>query len=195
MLNGRIYYGKSDGKFYFRTLPAANDVGRPADPSTRTTTRPGARVLNGSAAGTLPGCDDELLRRDPQGHRHVLREPVDLLHARRGHPAVPADFSPGTAASPTSGQDIGGVVSPFTQTVTDSAHGGLVNFTNAGGMSIANGRLWLASRNSGSAVRGGLERRRSHQPRGAAGRQPEPQRRRHHWSARESSSPSNGQRH
>ena len=54
---------------------------------------------------------------------------------------------PGTQRSSISGQLTGGVVSPIR---IGRQRGGLVNFTNAGGMFVAGGQLWFASRHLGA---------------------------------------------
>jgi hypothetical protein len=148
LLNGRIYYGKSDGKFYYRTFTYASHTTPSYGPETlidpyNDPTWDG--ILNGSG-GTYQGSTVSFYSEIPNvsgmfyANRSIYYTLVgdNKLYRR--------SFSPGTAASTASGQDGGGVVSPVRLIVTDSKHGGLVDFTNAGGMWLANGHLWLTSR-------------------------------------------------
>ena len=57
-------------------------------------------------------------------------------------------FSPGTQPSSQPGHWTGGVVYSVPQLVVRA--GGLQNFANVGGMFLAGGRLWIASRTSGA---------------------------------------------
>ena len=151
MLNGRIYYGRTNGKFYYRTFSLANHTTPTYGPETLIdpyNDPSWSTVLTGSG-GTYQGATTSFYAEIPRvtGMFYANRS---IYYTLAGDNRLfRRSFSPGTAASPTSGQDVGGVISPVRVTVTDSAHGGLVDFTNAGGMWIANGHLWLASRNSG----------------------------------------------
>ncbi|HEX4431874.1 MAG TPA: hypothetical protein VHZ96_21575 [Frankiaceae bacterium] len=152
MLNGRIYYGRTNGKFYYRTFSLANHTTPTYGPEVLIDPYNDPTwdsVLNGSG-GTYQG--------STTGFYSEIPNITGMFYANRSiYYTLAGDnrlfrraFSPGTAASPTNGQDTGGVISPLRVTVTDSAHGGLVDFSNAGGMWIANGHLWLASKHSGS---------------------------------------------
>ncbi len=148
-LNGRIYYGKSDGNFYYRTAGGGRfGAERLIDPYDDPIWD---SVLTGSPTGsmnTFHGVKSSFYTDIP----HITA----MFYANRSiYYTIAGDprlyrraFSPGTQASPNAGQDTGGVVSPIRVTVVNT--GGLMNFSNAGGMFLAGGRLWVSSRSSGA---------------------------------------------
>ncbi len=147
-LNGRVYYGKSDGKFYYRTYRGGvfgpetliDPYNDPAWDS----------VLTGSPTGsanTYQGVVTNFYADIPK-ITAMFYANRSIYYTMTGDPRLyRRAFSPGTQASSVSGQDTGGVVSPVRVTVVNV--NGLMNFTSAGGMWVANGRLWVASSHSG----------------------------------------------
>jgi hypothetical protein len=149
MLNGRIYYGYSDGKFYFATFNGST-FGTPTviDPYDDPTWD---SVLTGSPTGST-----NTYQGVSSGFNAEIPNITGMFYANRSiYYTLAGDkrlfrraFSPGTAASSNPGQATGGVISPVRITVVDV--NGLMNFTNAGGMWLANGKLYVASRSGGA---------------------------------------------
>ncbi len=152
MLNGRVWYGKSDGKFYYRTFDGRNFgpellVDPYNDPYWS-----GVQTGSGGAQ-TYQGTVTSFYSEIPNitGMFYANRSIYYTLSGdgrlfRRA-------FSPDTAGTPSSTQVTGGVISPQRITVSDPNHGGLVNFSAAAGMFVSNGSLWNASRFSGRLYR------------------------------------------
>ncbi len=126
MLNGRIYYGRSDGKFYYRTFSLANHT-TPTygpevliDPYNDPTWD---NVLTGSPTGST-----NTYQGITTGFYAEIPNITAMFYANRSiYYTIAGDnrlfrraFSPGTATSPVSGHDTGGVISPIRVTVTDS---------------------------------------------------------------------------
>jgi hypothetical protein len=148
-LNGRIYYGKSDGNFYYRTAGGGSfGPERLIDPYDDPTWD---SVLTGSPTGstnTYHGVKSSFYTDIPH-ITAMFYANRSIYYTLAGDPRLyRRTFSPGTQASSNAGQDTGGVVSPVRLTVVNT--GGLMNFSNAGGMFLAGGRLWVASRVSGA---------------------------------------------
>ncbi|HEX4015472.1 MAG TPA: hypothetical protein VHX15_01950 [Frankiaceae bacterium] len=155
MLNGRIYYGKSDGKFYY--VPFSGADHNPATYGAETRIDPyndptWDSVLTGSPTGSL-----NTYQGSTTNFYAEITKITSMFYANRSiYYTLSGDnrlfrrsFSPGTSGPAVGGAVGGGVISPVRVTVVDSAHGGLVDFTNAGGVWVANGHLFLASRTSG----------------------------------------------
>jgi PKD repeat protein len=147
VLNGRIWYGQG-GQFFYRTWDGANAFG-PAqlvdpynDPAWDT-------VVNGSppSGATYRGI--------PPAFYGELSKVTGMFYANRAiyytmtgsKNLFKRAFSPDTAASSVPNQVTGGVISPVEQTVVSG--GSPVDFTDAGGMFVANGSLWYATRSDG----------------------------------------------
>jgi PKD repeat protein len=147
MLNGRIWYGMSDGNFYYRTWDGGNTFG-PAmlvDPYND----PYLDQFQTGSGQTYRGTATTFYSEIPNvtGMFYANRSIYYTLYGdgrlyRR-------DFSPDTAASSISTQVTGGVISPVENVVTDPSTGGVPNFSDASGMFVANGTLWY-SRTDGS---------------------------------------------
>lgn len=146
-LNGRLWYGKSNGKFYYRawngtTFGPEELVDPYNDPYW-------SKAVNGSppTGTTYRGTATNFYAQIPRvtsmfyANRSIY---YTLVHDSRLYRRA---FSPGTATSSVAGQVTGGVISPLQVTVV--AAGGLVDFRNAGGMWVAKGKLWLASASTG----------------------------------------------
>jgi hypothetical protein len=145
-LNGRIYYGKSDGKFYYRTYRGGifgpETLIDPYNDPTWDTVINGSLPTGATYLGAVTGFYAEIPNITGMfyANRSIYYTLAGDAHLYR------RAFSPGTAASPVAGQDTGGVISPVRVTVVDPTHGGLQNFINAGGMWVAGAHLYLASR-------------------------------------------------
>jgi hypothetical protein len=148
-LDGNVYYGKSDGNFYFRTYRGgvwgAEVLIDPYDDPKWDS------VLTGSPTGSMNTYQGV----KPSFYTNMSRVTA-MFYANRfiyytlsGDPQLyRVGFSPGTQPSSQSGHWTGGVVYSVPQIVVKT--GGLQNFSNVGGMFLAGGRLWIASRTSGA---------------------------------------------
>jgi hypothetical protein len=146
-LNGRIFYGTSSGQFISRTwngstFGPAQSIDPYNDPYW-------SNVVNGSPpTGTT-------YRGSPSSFYAELPKVTAMFYANRsiyytlaGNPRLfKRAFSPSLAQSSSPGQLTGGVVNPLETTVVNA--GGLVSFINAGGLFVANGKLWLTGANNG----------------------------------------------
>lgn len=147
VLNGRIWYG-SGGKFFYRTWDGANAFGAAqlVDPYNDPYWD---NVVNGSppTGATYRGV--------ATGFYAELPNVTGMFYANRAiyytmtgiKNLFKRAFSPDTAASSVANQVTGGVISPVEQTVVSG--GSPVDFSNAGGMFIANGSLWYATKSDG----------------------------------------------
>ena len=153
VLNGRLWYGKSDGKFYYRTWDGKNNFGPEllVDPYNDPYW---SGVQTGSAGlQTYQGVVSSFFNDIPNiagmfyANRSIYYTLVGdgRLYSRA--------FEPDTAGSSVPTQVTGGEVSPLRVTVSDPSRGGLVNFSAAAGMFVANGSLWYASRTTGHLYR------------------------------------------
>jgi PKD repeat protein len=146
MLNGRIWYGTTDGNFYFRTWDGANNFG-PAtlvdpynDPYWDQFQTGSGQTYRGTATsfyGEIPNVT---------GMFYANRSIYYTLFGdgrlfRRA-------FAPDTQTTTVSNQVTGGVISPVEEVVTDGSPG-VPDFSDATGMFVANGTLWF-SRSDGN---------------------------------------------
>ena len=146
-LNGRLFYGTSNGQFISRTwngttFGAAQVVDPYNDPYW-------SNVANGSPpTGTT-------YRGSATSFYAELPKVTAMFYANRsiyytlsGNPRLfRRAFSPSVAQSSSAGQLTGGVINPIETTVVNT--GGLVNFSNTGGLFVSNGKLWLAGASNG----------------------------------------------
>jgi hypothetical protein len=148
MLNGRVWYGKSDGTFNYRTYNGTTfGPEQRVDPYNDPYW---SNVVNGSppTGSTYRGTATNFYAQIPNitGMFYANRS---IYYTLSGDSRLyRRAFSPGTATSSAPGQVTGGVISPIPVTVVPS--GGLADFSAAGGMWVANGKLWLASAHSGA---------------------------------------------
>ena len=147
VLNGRIWYG-SGSQFYYRTWDGANAFG-PAqlvDPYNDPYWDP---VVNGSGpkGSTYRGLATSFYGELPKvtGMFYANRSIYYTLTGSKN--LYRRAFSPDTAASSVANQVTGGIISPVEQTVVSG--GSPVDFSNAGGMFLANGSLWYATKSDG----------------------------------------------
>jgi hypothetical protein len=148
-LDGNVYYGKDDGNFYFRTFRGgvwgSEILIDPYDDPTWD------NVLTGSPTGstnTYQGVK-------PSFYTNMSRVTA-MFYSNRfiyytliGDPQLyRVGFAPGTQPSSVNGHWTGGVVYSVPQIVVRT--GGIQSFANVGGMFLAGGRLWIASRTSGA---------------------------------------------
>jgi PKD repeat protein len=144
VLNGRIWYA-SGGKFYYRTWDGAEGFG-PAqlvdpydDPYWDTVKTGSGQTYQGTATGfyaELPNVT---------GMFYANRAIYYTLAGSKN--LYSRAFAPDTTTSSVAGQVTGGVISPVETTVV--SNGNPVDFSNAGGMFLANGSLWYATRSDG----------------------------------------------
>ncbi len=152
VLNGRIWYGMSDGNFYYRTWDGANAFG-PAmlvdpynDPYWDKYQTGSGQTYQGTATsfyGEIPNVT---------GMFYANRSIYYTLYGdgrlyRR-------DFSPDTATSSIASQVTGGIISPVENVVTSPNPGTAPDFSDATGMFVANGTLWF-SRKDGKLYQAG----------------------------------------
>ena len=148
LLNGRIWFGQG-GKFYYMTWDGATTFGTPQlvdpydDPYWDV-------VVNGSppTGTTYQGSIVDFYAELPNV-TGMFYANGSIYYTLSGNSNLfSRSFSPDTAASSVTGQVTGGVISP--QQITVAPAGGSVDFSNAGGMFIANGSLWYATRSDGA---------------------------------------------
>ncbi len=148
MLNGRIWYGSSDGHFYYRNYNGANTFG-PAmlvDP------------YNDPYWSNVQTGSGQTYRGTPTAFGAEIPNVTGMFYANRSiYYTLPGDgrlyrrdFAPDTAVSSVAGQVTGGIISPVEVVVSDPTGGaGVPDLSNAGGMFVANGILWYADRTTG----------------------------------------------
>jgi PKD repeat protein len=148
VLNGRIWYGTSSGQFYYRTWDGANAFG-PAQLVDPYNDPYWANVTTGSGQtyrGTATSFYSELP--NVTGMFYSNRT---IYYTLSGNARLfSRAFSPDTTSSSVVNQVTGGIISPVEVTVSDPNAGGPVNFTDAGGMFLANGSLWYSTRSDGA---------------------------------------------
>jgi PKD repeat protein len=144
VLNGRIWYA-SGGQFFYRTWDGANAFG-PAqlvdpydDPYWDTVQTGSGQTYQGGATSFYA----ELPK--VSGMFYANRSIYYTLSGSKN--LYSRAFSPDTRASSAAGQATGGVISPVETTVVSNANP--VDFSNAGGMFLADGSLWYATRSDG----------------------------------------------
>ncbi len=148
VLNGRIWFGQG-GKFFYTTWDGANGFGTPqnVDPYNDPYWDP---VVNGSppSGTTYTGKATDFYSELPSvtGMFYANRTIYYTLSGHKG--LFSRAFSPDTAASSVANQVTGGIISPVKNTVVPDS-GGVVDFSNAGGMFVANGSLWYATKADG----------------------------------------------
>ncbi len=147
-LNGRVYYGDANGKFYYRTfsLAGGGTYGPPRliDPYDD----PTWDTIQTGSGNTYQGVPSSFYTDIPR-ITSMFYYGRAIFYTMVGDPRLYRRwFTPGTEASPRAGQDTGGVVSPVRIPVVNP--GGLMNFVNAGGMFVAGGKLFVASSGSGA---------------------------------------------
>ncbi|HEX4017816.1 MAG TPA: PKD domain-containing protein [Frankiaceae bacterium] len=147
VLNGRIWYG-SGSQLYYRTWDGANAFG-PAqlvDPYNDPYWDP---VVNGSGpkGTTYRGLATSFYAELPKvtGMFYANRSIYYTLTGSKN--LFKRAFSPDTATSSVANQVTGGIVSPVEQTVVSG--GSPVDLSNAGGMFVAGGSLWYATKADG----------------------------------------------
>ncbi len=147
VLNGRIWYGQA-GEFYYVTWDGANTFGTPQliDPYNDPYWDD---VVNGSppSGTTYRGTVVDFYAELPNVTGMFYANGFIYYTLAGNSHLFSRAFSPDTAASLTDNQVTGGVISPDKNTVT--AASGSVDFSNAGGMFLANGYLWYATRSDG----------------------------------------------
>jgi hypothetical protein len=147
-LDGNVYYGKSDGTFNFRTYRggvwgAEIRIDPYDDPKWD-------NVLTGSPTGstnTYQGVKPSFYTSIPNITSMFYSNRFIYYTLAGDTRLLRVAFSPGTQPSTENGHWTGGVVASVPQVVNT---GGLQNFSNVGGMFLAGGRLWIASRTSGA---------------------------------------------
>ena len=148
VLNGRIWYGSSDGNFYYRTWNGKNTFG-PAmlvDPYNDPYWSPIQTGSGQTYRGALTSFYGEIP--NITGMFYANRSIYYTLY--NDNHLYKRAFSPDTATSSIATQATGGVISPVEQVVADSSSNPSVpDFSNASGMFVANGSLWYADRTSG----------------------------------------------
>jgi PKD repeat protein len=149
VLNGRIWFGQG-GKFFYMTWDGANGFGTPqnVDPYNDPYWDP---VVNGSppSGSTYTGKATDFYAELPNvtGMFYANRT---IYYTLAGHKGLfSRAFSPDTAASSVANQVTGGIISPIKNTVVPDA-GGIVDFSNASGMFVANGSLWFSNKLTGA---------------------------------------------
>jgi PKD repeat protein len=148
VLNGRIWYGQG-GKFFYVTWNGGNTFGTPqlVDPYNDPYWDP---VVNGSSpkGSTYTGKATDFYAELPTvtGMFYANRTIYYTLSGQKG--LFSRAFSPDTASSSVANQVTGGIISPIKNTVVPNS-GGLVDFSNAGGMFLANGSLWYSTKADG----------------------------------------------
>jgi hypothetical protein len=147
VLNGRIWYG-SGGKFFYRTWDGANAFG-PAQLVDPYNDPYWDNVVNGSppTGTTFRGVATNFYAELPRvtGMFYANRSIYYTLLGSRN--LFKRAFSPDTKASSVANQVTGGIISPIETTVV--SNGNPVDFTTAGGMFVANGFLWYATKVDG----------------------------------------------
>ncbi|MCW2546484.1 MAG: hypothetical protein JWN96_944 [Mycobacterium sp.] len=151
MLDGRIWYGTSAGKFYYRTFDGNKAVG-PAvlvdpynDPYWSTVQTGSNQTYKGgvnSFNAEIPNLS-AMFYANNSIYYTLVNDP--RLYRRT--------FSPDTQATSVTNQVTGGIISPVRVVAVDPANHGLANFSNVAGMFVANGQLWVAARNTGKLYR------------------------------------------
>jgi hypothetical protein len=144
VLNGRIWYAMG-GKFFYRTWDGANAFGAaqlvdPYDDPTWDNFQTGSGQTYQSVPPTFYG---------------ELPNVTGMFYANRSiyytlsgsNKLFKRTFSPDTRASSVANQVTGGVISGVETTVV--SNGNPVDFSNAGGMFVANGFLWYATKVDG----------------------------------------------
>ncbi|HEX4018537.1 MAG TPA: PKD domain-containing protein [Frankiaceae bacterium] len=142
VLNGRIWYGMSDGNFYYRTWDGANAFG-PAmlvDPYNDPYWDQFQTGSGQTYRGTATSFYDEIP--NVTGMFYANRSIYYTLYGDSR--LFRRDFSPDTAASSVATQVTGGVISPVENVVTDPSQGNVPDFSQATGMFVANGTLWFS---------------------------------------------------
>jgi PKD repeat protein len=145
VLNGRIWYA-SGGQFFYRTWDGANAFG-PAqlvdpynDPYWDNVQTGSGQTYQGTATGfyaELPNVT---------GMFYANRSIYYTLSGSKS--LYSRAFAPDTTSSSVANQVTGGVISPVETTVV--SNGNPVDFSNAGGMFLANGSLWYATKSDGT---------------------------------------------
>ncbi len=144
VLNGRIWYA-TGGKFYYRTWDGANAFGAaqlvdPYNDPYWDKVQTGSGQTYQATATSFYG---ELSR--VTGMFYANRSIYYTLSGSKN--LFKRAFSPDTRASSVANQVTGGVISPVETTVVSG--GNPVDFSNAGGMFVANGSLWYATKADG----------------------------------------------
>jgi hypothetical protein len=141
-LNGRVWYGTSDGKFYFRTFDGSTfgpqTLIDPYNDPYWATVKSGSTDSAGNPilyGGAPPGFYGTQLT-NVSGMFYSGGFIYYTVTGKSG--LYKRAFSPDTAASSVAGQVTGGIISPVEKTVVSSGYG------SASGMFVANGKLWLA---------------------------------------------------
>jgi hypothetical protein len=148
MLNGRVWYGKSDGTFNYRTYDGT--IFGPeerVDPYNDPYWSP---VVNGSppTGSTYRGTATSFYAQLPELTAMFYANRAIYYTLQGDSRLYRRAFSPGTAGSSVPGQVTGGIISPIQVTVV--ASGGLVDFSAAGGLWVAGTKLWMGSSHSGA---------------------------------------------
>jgi hypothetical protein len=151
MLNGRIWYGTSAGKFYYRTFDGKKAIG-PAILVDPYNDPYWSNVQTGSK-GTYRGGINSFLAELPNVSAMFYANHSIYYTVVNDPRLYRRDFSPDTLATSVTGVVSGGIMSSVRVIVVDPAKGGLANFCNVAGMFVANGSLWVAARNTGRLYR------------------------------------------
>ena len=108
-------------------------------------------VVNGSppSGTTYQGKSTDFYAELPNVTGMFYANRLHLLHALGQQAPLQPGVLADTAASSVANQVTGGVISPIKTTVVPDS-GGLVDFSNAGGMFVANGSLWYATKADGA---------------------------------------------
>jgi hypothetical protein len=148
MLNGRIWYGKSDGTFNYRTYNGTTfGPEERVDPYNDPYWSP---VVNGSmpTGTTYRGTATSFYAQIPKITAMFYANRAIYYTLQGDSRLYSRAFSPSTAGSSAPGQVTGGIISPIQVTVVPT--GGQVDFSAAGGLWLANGKLWMGSSHSGA---------------------------------------------
>jgi hypothetical protein len=144
VLNGRIWYGQG-GQFFYRTWDGANAFG-PAQV---------VNPYNDPYWDNFQTGSGQTYQSIPVNFYAELPSVTGLFYANRSIYYTKSGsknlfsraFSPDTRASSVANQVTGGVISPVENVVISG--GSPVDFSNAGGMFVANGSLWYATKSDG----------------------------------------------
>jgi PKD repeat protein len=148
VLNGRIWFGQG-GQLFYMTWNGANTFGTPqlVDPYNDPYWDP---VVNGSppTGTTYTGKVTDFYAELPSvtGMFYANRTIYYTLSGQKG--LFSRAFSPDTASSSVANQSTGGIISSIKNTIVPNT-GGLVDFSNASGMFVANGSLWYSTKADG----------------------------------------------